>query len=470
MKVSIIIPVYNVEKYLEQCLDSAVNQTLKDIEIIIVNDGSTDSSYEIVDKYKGENIVVIDQINKGSAGARNSGLRVAKGEYIYFLDSDDYIELNAMEICYNAAKQSDSDIVIFDANIFSESGTIGNLKRSTFMNECTLSGKEVFNLLVENNCDFVAPWMNFFKKSFLKEIGIEFQEGIIYEDILHTIKSFILACKITYLPMDLYNYRHRENSVTTKSVTIKNVEGHYISAKELYKFYLDNKNHLDKRSKNALIKAIQYYYRLSIIDCDRLLLFDKRKEIISSLKESKDILSIELNILMDCPIIYYNNIGNELIDKPRKDEVSYIGQINLEKYKKSKDMIDLKYLLMRIDNHLDVDNTINLILKNYILDENFIKNVECLINIYILNKVDVLNKLGIEFFNNDLFDCSINLFLIVLKEKRDDIDTIYNISYVLFSLEEYEMAYSIIVNSDDNVKKNDKLTELYNLLEEKLYE
>ena len=102
IKVSIVIPVYNVEKYLEECIESAIKQSLNDIEIICINDGSTDSSLEILKKYekKYSNIIVISQENKGLSASRNVGIRKAKGKYIYFLDSDDFIDTNSMELCY----------------------------------------------------------------------------------------------------------------------------------------------------------------------------------------------------------------------------------------------------------------------------------------------------------------------------------------------------------------------------------
>ena len=110
-KISVVVPVYNVEKFLERCLNSIVNQTFKDIEIICVNDGSTDNSRKILDKYTNySNIKIIDQINAGLSEARNTGLLNAKGEYIAFIDSDDYIDPNFFEVLYNTAFEKNSDI------------------------------------------------------------------------------------------------------------------------------------------------------------------------------------------------------------------------------------------------------------------------------------------------------------------------------------------------------------------------
>ena len=113
-KVSVIIPVYNVEPYLEKCLDSLINQTLKDIEIICINDCSTDNSLNILEQFKNkdERIKLINlKENKGAAAARNEGLKIAKGEYLGFVDPDDYVDLNFYEELYKKAKQDDADIV-----------------------------------------------------------------------------------------------------------------------------------------------------------------------------------------------------------------------------------------------------------------------------------------------------------------------------------------------------------------------
>ncbi|MCC0727050.1 glycosyltransferase [Clostridioides sp. ZZV14-6045] len=149
--------------------------------------------------------------------------------------------------------------------------------------------------------------------------------------------------------------------------------------------------------------------------------------------------------------------------------VKFKNDVDLNRYKNI-DMINLKYFLMRIDNGVQVDHAMKLILNNYTFDEQLIEDIEHIVSTNIINKIDVLNKLGIESLNHGLFECSISIFILGLKVDRNDIDTIYNISYVLFNLGEYEMAHSIIDNSDSNVKKNDDLAELYNLLEERLYE
>ena len=122
IKVSIIIPIYNVEEYLEECLKSAVNQSLQEIEIICVNDGTPDNSMDIVKRYAAADhrIVIVEKENGGLSSARNAGLQAAKGEYVYFLDSDDYILENAMEVLYGQASKDALDNIYFDAESFFE--------------------------------------------------------------------------------------------------------------------------------------------------------------------------------------------------------------------------------------------------------------------------------------------------------------------------------------------------------------
>ena len=123
-KVSVILPVYNVGPYLAEALSSLTRQTLKDIEIIAVNDGSTDNSEEIIEKYMADDsrIQCHYQKNQGLSGARNTGMKFCKGEYVFFMDSDDIIEPDTLEICYHIARTNNADVCIFDAESFYEEG------------------------------------------------------------------------------------------------------------------------------------------------------------------------------------------------------------------------------------------------------------------------------------------------------------------------------------------------------------
>ena len=190
-KISVIVPVYNVEEYLDKCLDSLVNQTLKDIEIIVVNDGSPDNSQKIIDKYvkKYKNVKAYTKKNGGLSDARNYGLTKAKGEYIAFIDSDDYTDITMLEKMYQKAKNKKLDIVVCDCykvypNNENQEILISNLKYSE---------DNVKNYLL-------APpmaWNRLYKKEIFD--NIKFVKGIYYEDLECTPKLVKYTNKIALL-------------------------------------------------------------------------------------------------------------------------------------------------------------------------------------------------------------------------------------------------------------------------------
>jgi len=215
---SVIIPVYNTEQYLRRCLDSVVNQTLKDIEIICVNDGSTDNSFSILQEYKQKDnrIIILTQENKGAGAARNAGLNIAKGEYLAILDSDDLYELTMFEKMYNVSEALQTDITVCLSKVFD------NITKKTWDGKWSAMDieKEVFSykdtLEIRQNFDFFIGWSwdKLFKKSFIEQYKFRFQE------ISHSNDGFFVFCamyaanRITILREPLVNYRaNREGSV-----------------------------------------------------------------------------------------------------------------------------------------------------------------------------------------------------------------------------------------------------------------
>ena len=200
--VSIIIPVYNVENYIKECLESVVNQTYKHIEVIVINDGSTDNSGLICDDYANQykNINVIHTNNGGQGAARNIGLKIAKGFYVYLIDSDDYISFNLIENCFNFAEIKKLDIVTFNTGLVVEKGASiqHHYKRSITPNN-VYSNIELFDYMIIKEEFCVPPWFYFYKLNFLKENNILFLEGYIYEDNLFTIKTLHANGKIGFL-------------------------------------------------------------------------------------------------------------------------------------------------------------------------------------------------------------------------------------------------------------------------------
>ena len=207
---SVIIPVYNVEPYLEQCLDSVVNQTYKNLEIICINDGSTDNSLKILEKYqkKDKRIKVINQKNKGVSVARNAGLDVATGEYIAFVDSDDYLELNAYEESMKVMLADRSvDLVEFRVNIFADNDDPINVNREKVI--C-----RYYDTIFKLKQHSIVLWNKIFKAETIRKKGIRFLSGIVIAgDQYFSNAYFMLTHKTSFLDLCLYNYRVRNDSL-----------------------------------------------------------------------------------------------------------------------------------------------------------------------------------------------------------------------------------------------------------------
>lgn len=209
--VSVIVPVYNAEKYLPQCIDSIVNQTIGDIEVLLINDGSSDSSGEILAQYasKDERIKVIEQPNKGAGAARNIGLAMAEGKYLSFLDSDDFFEPNMLELALAKASEDDADIVAFGAWLYDENRDANRqaawvFKKGEVPSSCFSSEEAADNLfgLFGN-----YTWNKLFKRDFILEKKITFQEIERTNDLLFTCTALALAERISPLDRQLVHYR-----------------------------------------------------------------------------------------------------------------------------------------------------------------------------------------------------------------------------------------------------------------------
>jgi glycosyltransferase involved in cell wall biosynthesis len=241
-KISIIIPVYNAEKYLQQCLDSVVNQTLKEIEVLCVNDGSKDGSLNILEEYqkKDSRIKVFTQENSGPATARNVGLENAKGEYVWFVDADDWIELNACEILYVRAKIDNLDILIFCAyNVPNIQPTKADISYRALDCIPAYFEQKVFTLEEGKSFLFNIPREMFnklLKKDFLYENNLYFEEKF-YEDIIFNMKCIYSSHRFGVLKKFLYNYNFYANPnsiISTASDKIHMVVDNYYKQMEQY--------------------------------------------------------------------------------------------------------------------------------------------------------------------------------------------------------------------------------------------
>ena len=252
VKVSVVVPVYNVEKYLDKCLTSLVNQTLKDIEIIVVNDGTKDNSQDIIDRYvkKYKNIKSYIKPNGGLSSARNYGIEKCKGEYIAFLDSDDYVNSNMYEVLYNKAKTEDFDITVCNVNYIYDNYT--KTTTSKVKNDIKIK-EEIKKSMIDI---YPSAWNKLYKKE-LFENNIYFKEGVWYEDVefLYRLYPYINSIGVTH--DYLINYVQRDGAITK---TFDERVFHYIENwNGILKFYKDN-NLYEEYKKEIEYCYIRYLY------------------------------------------------------------------------------------------------------------------------------------------------------------------------------------------------------------------
>ena len=254
---SIIVPVYNVEEYLEKCLDSLVNQKYNNYEIIIVNDGSSDNSEKIIEKYKNKYKKLIKSYNKKNGGlssARNYGIKKSTKEYLLFVDSDDYIELNTLEVLNKELLKNNSDIIVFNYNAIYKNY---NVVINTFNNNIKDISKKY---LIGNP----SACNKLVKKELLIKNKIEFPEGLYYEDLATTPKFIKYTKNISFINEALYNYLVRDNSITNKSNYNKKMDDIFKVCKSI-KEELNNKYfeeveyiYIEHLLRNASLRFISY--------------------------------------------------------------------------------------------------------------------------------------------------------------------------------------------------------------------
>lgn len=258
IKVSVVIPVYNAEKYIGECLESIVSQSLQQIEIICVNDGSTDGSMDILEAFSGkyEKIKIFNQKNTGTSFSRNRGLRVAKGKYIYFMDCDDMLLPGALERLYDLAECKKLDMLLFNAMVKYENK---KLKEQYHFDEYfekvkdydgVKNGQYLFCEMWENAEYDDCVWSRFVKKSFLEDNKILFYEGIRYSDSIYSLICHIRAKRTYYIAEKYYVYRIREESMMTSKMSKNHLYSLVVVYHEILKVLYTEK--LDKRMEAAI--------------------------------------------------------------------------------------------------------------------------------------------------------------------------------------------------------------------------
>jgi len=282
IKVSVVIPVYNTENYLEECLRSVMRQTLQEIEIICVDDGSTDSSMLILERLQKEDnrIQIFRQENRGVSVARNSGMSKARGDYIYFPDSDDYLAWCALEHMYREAKKDNLDQLFFEAEAFfdpielykdfSSHRTYYHYKQDY---GAASNGKDLFIRLREEPREFKpSGCAQLLRRAFLEENGITFYPGILHEDNLFTLQCLMLAKRAKVVREPLYMRRLRPSSIITSEKTWNNAYGIltciYESGKSATKLGIDNNDFIEALSHCQMIIGWQAIKALRDITCE----------------------------------------------------------------------------------------------------------------------------------------------------------------------------------------------------------
>ena len=236
MKLSIVIPVFNVENYLKHCLDSVFSLELDDFEVICVNDGSTDNSQTIIESYSDryQNIRIIKKENGGLSDARNTGLRYARGEYIFFLDADDSL-MDSITLRYvlSMAQHNNADLCVFNASVNGEKRYLERFPQE----ERVLLGKDVIKLFIDYCGTIVEPvWAHLYKKDFLDSNQLRFKKGIYHEDVLFTPQALYLAQRCVCLDVMVVNYRNDRPSSITSTVSIKHLIDKRDIARDLFAF------------------------------------------------------------------------------------------------------------------------------------------------------------------------------------------------------------------------------------------
>lgn len=305
-KISVIMPVYNIENYLTRALECLINQTFKDLEIILIDDGSTDESGKICDKYqkKDSRFKVIHQKNSGVSVARNVGLKAATGKYIGFVDSDDVISLEMYEVLYRNIKSILADVSVCNYQSFSEA--VPTLINNDNRLVC-YTGNEVIKDLISDGKITNFLWNKLFKKELFNEII--FPEGKIYEDMYVLPKIFEKAKKVCYTESKLYGYYQRSNSYVNNYTMIKN-ENYLDFCNEIYNYLL---------KYHDLYHELEIYRCFSIYSAFLQAAKSRSKEIITSkrmqveLKKFRKYFKINSKFELKRKLLYYLLFFNKML-------------------------------------------------------------------------------------------------------------------------------------------------------------
>ena len=305
IKISVIIPVYDVEEYLEACLDSLLSQTLKEIEIICINDESPDHSLAILERYaeNDDRVKVFTQKNQGQGVARSNGFAKATGAYIYFMDSDDYLTVDtALETMYSACVQDDLDFLSFN---FKRVGLVEEDHVRDIVTEVLMDGKSY----MQEEGVFVMLWLRLYKKSFLDEMEVLFTPYIQHDDAEFFPRMCYRAKKVKHIEDILIAWRQRQDSRTRSPLNEAKVAG--------------------------LITAVKRYLELSAIEPDpQISAFFHKRALIMLFETYSRILSSGYDKKVDYSALFASSGLSKLEIKLLENEEKYIKHVEIEGHKK----------------------------------------------------------------------------------------------------------------------------------------
>lgn len=342
-KVSVIIPVYNTKDYLRMCIDSILRQTLEDIEILCIDDGSTDGSDQILEKYsrKNPNLTVYHKENGGLSSARNMGIQFASGKYIYYMDSDDVLSYTALEELYSRAEKNSLDVLFFSGKSFFEEETDIQATNSKYYLSAykrkgvypdILTGKEMFIEQTHNKDYYTSVCIQFFRTDFIRENHLVFYDGILHEDNLYSLMAIMVAERTQCIQDVLFYRRVRNNSIMTNEINYRNIQGFLLTAIECIKFFHNAKMSAEERE--TLVHRIRTIFNAHVIP-KWLRLHDADKVLLSASLTSEDRMFFDTCITPMITMFMQNQGTPNKVVEQLKTQIAVLKKTTVPKTSKS---------------------------------------------------------------------------------------------------------------------------------------
>ena len=292
---SIIIPIFNAEKYLEKCIDSILEQRYTEYELILVDDGSIDKSAQMCDEYadKDNRVIVIHKENGGLSDARNTGVKVTKGEYIFFIDSDDFLDDNkALEKIVNRLKKSNADVLNFGFKKYyaNEDKEYNYFKIDKNMPIEYCKDEKGFEFLMQNSLYIASAWNKVIRRQLFEKSDLSFKKGIYSEDIDWCARLLIVAKKFDFINESFYCYRQREGSIS-KSISNKNLK----DLKDAIVICYDMSKDLQGDFKNDYLSYVAYQYATFLVCQAKVKLNQENKTYIDQMRKYSFLLKYSNN-------------------------------------------------------------------------------------------------------------------------------------------------------------------------------